>query len=195
MNFVDVDLANEPLTPKDCKFIQDKNYPICILGFQLKNSYDQARLQIKEKYGFSDYIHFLPDSDATPVVIRGKIITPRADIQQLLRQCENFGTSLADLPHRRYEGLLSEYDLTCKNCYAFLQKGLYPIDGECIETFAKEKINLNDLYSDAFNTKKIPQFQSSAYFTIYILSNKSTFRQGTDKIVNDLQKKYNTENK
>jgi hypothetical protein len=128
-------------------------------------------------------------------MIRGKIITPRANLQQLLRQCENFGMSLSDLPHRRYESLLSEYNLTCKNCYAYLQKGIYPIDSECVGIFAKENINVVDLYTDAFNTKKVPQFQSCGYFTIFILSNRSVFRQGTDKIVEKLQNNTPLKNK
>jgi hypothetical protein len=177
MNLINVDLATESLTPRDCSFIADKNYPFCILGFQLKNAYDQTRLQLKKKYNVKDYVHLLPDSGLT--------FTPQQTINTLLNQLEIFNTSLTDLPLKRYESILSEYNLSCKNCYGSLQRGIYPIDGECIKNISKENIDLDDLYTNAFDTEHVAPFQAYAYFTIYILINKSVYRTGTDKIVSN----------
>ena len=187
MNIVNVDLVSEPLTPKDSIFIADKNYPFCLLGFQLKHSYDQNRLQLKDNYHIKDYTHFLPDSDCTPIFFRGINITPKAELIPLLNQLERFNVSLTDLPTKRYTSLLAEYKLTCKNCYGSLQKGVYPVDGECVNFFAKEEVNLDDLYSNAFNVDLVPSFQSYGYFTIFILQNKSVFRSGTDNIISKIR--------
>lgn len=189
MNFIDVDLAIEPLTPTGCNFIADKNYPFCLLGFQLKNAYDQSRLQFKKDYNIVDYVHFLPDSNATPLFFRGLSVKPNQSINNLFKQLELFTVSLAELPTKKYEHVLSEYRLTCKDCYGSLQKGVYPIDGECINLITDDNIDLHDLYTNAFDTNNVPLFQACSYFTIYILSNKSIYRTGTDKIILDFQKK------
>jgi hypothetical protein len=187
MNFIDIDLATESLTPRDCNFISDKNYPFCLLGFQLKNAYDQTRLIFRDEYKIRDYVHFLPDSEATPMFFRGIRITPKASFNNLFIQLDNFNTSLTELPIRHYERIISSYSLSCKNCYGSMQRGVYPIDGECINDFAKNNINLDDLYSNAFDVDKVPIFQSCAYFTIFILCNKSIYRVNTDKIMSSFQ--------
>ena len=188
MNLIDVDLASEPLTPTGCNFIADKNYPFCILGFQLKNAYDKLRLRFKKQYDILDYVHFLPDSDATPLFFRGINVRPTQAINTLFRQLEAFNTSLTELPLKKYEHVLSEYRLTCKDCYGSLQRGVYPVDGECINLITENHVDLNDLYANAFDTENVPLFQSCGYFTIFILSNKSIYRTGTDKIILNFQK-------
>lgn len=176
MNLVDIDLVEEPPVIEGCNSLTGHNYPFCLIGFQVKNSYDQQRLQLKEKYKSNTYAHRLPNSDGDLTFFRGIKITPRAEMSQLFRQLENFNTSLVDLPLKHYESTLQDFNLSCKNCYSFLQKGIYPIDGERINIFAKEQIDLNDLYTNGFDTDLVPHFQSFAYFTIYILENKSIFK-------------------
>jgi hypothetical protein len=188
MNIVNVDLASEPITIKDCNIIKDKNYPFCLLGFQLKNSYDQARLILKDEYHAHDYVHMLPDVDGTPVIFRGIPITPKSKFGDLFKQLEQFNLSLSELPIKRYEHLLCEYDLTCKNCFGAMQKGVYPIDGECINSFAREVFDINQLYADAFKTDDVPFYQSTGYFTIFILQNRSIYRHGTDNLIADIVK-------
>jgi hypothetical protein len=188
MNLINTDLAIEPLATSSGSFIADKDYPVCVLGFQLKNLYDQCRLQLKSSYKFRDYIHFLPGSDATPTFFRGVIFSPKNNFLNLFRQLENFNLSLSDLPIKHYKNLLNEYSLTCNNCYAFLQKGIYPVDSECITKVSKNNFDLTDLYTNAFNTKEVPSFQLYGYFTIFILSNKSVFRHGTDNLPAALKK-------
>jgi hypothetical protein len=188
MNLIDIDLAVEPLTPKECNFIADKNYPFCLLGFQLKNAYDQSRLQFKKKYNIVDYVHFLPDSNATPLFFRGLSLKPNQKINSLFKQLELFNISLSELPTNKYKHVLSEYRLTCEDCFGSLQKGVYPIDGECVNLITSDIVDLNDLYANAFDTDVVPLFQSCGYFTVYILSNKSIYRTGTDKIILEFQK-------
>lgn len=183
MNFINIDLAAEPLTQVGCNQIADKDYPFCILGFQLKNAYDQSRLKFKECYKLIDYVHFLPNSAATPTFFRGISFIPTQTVSSLFKQLEVFNLSLTDLSIKKYEHVLSEYRLTCKGCYGSLQKGIYPIDGECINLLSQTPIDLNDLYCNAFDTDSVPLFQSYGYFTVFILNNKSIFRTGTDKII------------
>jgi hypothetical protein len=191
MNIVNIDLASEPLTTENCNILSDKDYPFCLLGFQLKNSYDQVRLQLKTKYKINDYMHLLPDSDATPSFFRGMAITPKGNLRNLFIQLGNLNTSFSELPVKHYQHILSEYNLTCNNCYAHLQRGVYPIDGECINELSDSYIDIVDLYTNAFNNKNVPAFQSCAYFTIFVLNNRSIFRHNVDQITTKFIKNNN----
>ena len=183
MTYLNVDLATETIIPNDCRVIADKEYPICLLGFQLKNAYDQLRLKIKKIYKFQDYVHFLPDSGATTTFFRGIQLNPLPAVNSLFRQLEQFNISLTDLPVKRYESVLHEYNLSCKECYGNLHRGIYPVDGNSLKHITNDKIDLNDLYENAFDTDSVPIFQSYSYLTIYILSNKSIYRTGTDNLI------------
>jgi hypothetical protein len=190
MNFINTELVSESLTFDSCNFIPDKEYPFCIFGFQIRNAYDQSRLKIKSQYNVKDYVHFLPDSDATPTYFRGIRLTPNQSLLPLLTRINQLNTTLTDIPVKHYSAIISEFGMSCKNCYAHLQKGIYPIDGERITEFSKTKINIDDLYCNAFDTENVPLFQSIGYFTIFILNNKSIYRSGTDKIISDFRKNF-----
>lgn len=176
MNLIDIDLISELPSAKNFYMLKDNEYPFCILGFQIKNAYDQARLNLKEYLNAKDYVHYLPKKEKEVMCFRGIKITPKNYFSPLLTQFSNFNTNPLDISKRRYESIIHEYGLTCKNCYSLLQKGVYPIDGECIGTFVRENININNLYENAFNLEQVPLFQSYAYFTIFILENKSIFK-------------------
>ena len=177
MTLVDVDLATEPPSLKGYTQIPGERYPFCLLGFQIKSSYDEQRLQLKSKHNAKDYVHVLPNSQKEMTFFRGIKVTPRQELLPLLSRLESFNVSLNDTPHKHYAYTLNEYGLTCKNCYSHYQRGIYPIDGECINQFAREDIDLNELYASGFDTKLVPHFQSYAYFTIFILENKSIFKR------------------
>ena len=39
MNLLDIDLVDKPIDVDEFEYAQDQNYPICLLGFQIKNLY------------------------------------------------------------------------------------------------------------------------------------------------------------
>ena len=176
MTLIDVESAQEPVDLNKFTLIPAEKYPYSIIGFQLKNSYDQQRIKIKSKYNTKDIIHPLPSSALTAICYRGIKIHIREKYQPLLDQLKKFNTILTDnVDISVYENLLSDYNLTCNECYAFLRKGVYPVDGSCLNELSNIDITLESLYEGAFNTKSVPAFQSFSSFTIFILCNETIY--------------------
>lgn len=176
MTLIDVDNATEPLVLEKFNIIQPSEYPYCLLGFQLKNSYDQERLLVKSKYKIKDVIHLLPTAITTPACFRGMKLNIKPEFSVLINQIGKFNTSLKseDSFLLDYKSLLNKYNLTCNDCWGYLKKGVYPIDGNCLNTLSDTKWTLEMLYNDAF-VSNVPFFQSFSSFTIFILCNNTIF--------------------
>jgi hypothetical protein len=180
MTLVDVDGTQEPLTLENFTVISKNKYPYSIIGFQLKNLYDQQRIKIKSKYNTKDIIHILPTVNLEAAFFRGIKIFIYEKYYPLLEQLGKFNTILSnDLNITAYKNLLNEYGLTCNECYAFLRKGVYPIDGGCLSSISNIDITLESLYENAFNTKSVPIYQSFSSFTIFILCNETIYASTT----------------
>jgi hypothetical protein len=177
MTLVDVDSIQEPLTLDNFTVISKSKYPYSIIGFQLKNLYDQQRIRIKSKYNTKDIIHILPTVNLEATFFRGIKIYIREKYHPLLKQLSKLNLILNnEINTTIYKNLLNEYNLTCNECYAFLKKGVYPIDGQCLSKISNIDITLESLYENAFNTKSVPVFQSFSSFTIFILCNETVYR-------------------
>lgn len=176
MTLINIDSAEEALKLDSFKFIPAEKYPYSIIGFQLKNFYDQQRIKLKSKYRTKDIIHPLPTSDLAVACFRGIKILIREKYQPFIEQLKKFNTVLSDrIDVTVYENLLNEYGLTCSDCYSFLKKGVYPVDGKCLSEISNIDITLESLYEDAFNTKNVPAYQSFSSFTIFILCNETIY--------------------
>ena len=73
--------------------------------------------------------------------------------------------------------MLLEFNLSCDDSYALLKKGVYPIDGKHINALCDTNLTLEQIYTDAFNTKQIPHYQSFCGLTIFILCNDTIFNR------------------
>jgi hypothetical protein len=176
MTLVDVNDTREPLTLDNFTIISKNKYPYSIIGFQLKNLYDQQRIKIKSKYNTKDIVHILPTVNLEATFFRGIKIYIREKYLPLIDQLKQFNTILSDdIDVNVYKNLLSEYGLTCDECFAFLRKGVYPIDGKCLSNISNIDITLESLYENAFNTKRVPIYQSFSSFTIFILCNETIY--------------------
>ena len=175
MTLVDVNSTADPLQLDNFYVIPKTDYPYCLFGFQLKNSYDQERIKIKSKYKVKDVIHLLPTSEMSPMCFRGIKLQLNKKLDSLIRHLQTYNISLkANISVDEYKKLLSKYNLTCNDSYAYLRKGVYPVDGSCIESITDLKWSIEELYEDAFDNS-VPFFQSFSCFTIFILCNESIF--------------------
>jgi hypothetical protein len=176
MTMVDVNSIQDPLDLDKFRLLSDDKYPYSIIGFQLKNSYDQQRIKVKSKYNTKDIIHLLPKAKVTPTFFRGIKIHIREKYLPLIEQFKKLNVIFNEsISIDTYKNLLGEYGLSCNECYAFLKKGIYPIDGSCLANISNIDITLESLYENAFDTKTVPAFQSFSSFTIFILCNESLF--------------------
>ena len=178
MTLIDVDLEQEPLDIKNFLKISLSDYPYCLIGFQLKSLYDQKRISLKLKYKAQDYIHILPEAKLTPSFFRGIRLSLKPSFLPLVERLRQLNTSLTNsVKELTYKNILSEYNLSCDDCYAFLRKGVYPVDGKHLQLIADTDLTLDELYEDAFNTKQVPVFQSYSSFTIFLLCNETVFKR------------------
>jgi len=178
MTLVDINNTQEPLELDKFTVVPEKKYPYSIIGFQLKSLYDQQRIKVKSKYNTKDIIHILPTASLEAAFFRGIKILIREEYYPLLNQLRKFNTTIAtdNIDVGVYKNLLKEYDLSCDECYAFLKKSVYPIDGHCLSKISNIDITLESLYENAFNTKSVPAYQSFSSFTIFILCNETIYQ-------------------
>lgn len=192
MSMLDIELVNEPLDVDCFTYLNDDDYPLCVLGFQLKNLYDQKRLIINEKYNPKDFIHLVPNDAIAPKFLRGITLTLKKDFLPLITHLEALGTHDASaVSVESYKKILKQYNLTCENCYAYLNKGMYPIDSECLDTIASTNLTQDSLYCDVLEHNDFT-FQTFGYFVIYILSNKNISKTQTKSYLHAVVKEYNS---
>jgi len=191
MTVLDINLAEEPLDIDTFSYLSDSDYPVTLLGFQLKNLYDQKRLIIKKEYNPIDIIHLVPDETVMPKFFRGIKITPLKRFDYLIKQLEALGSLNNETINKDfYTEILNENNLSCNNCFAYLRKGVYPIDSEHLEYFTDSKLTQEDLYTKMLDNSLINNFQSLGYFVIYVLSNKNIYKTTTNNFLHAVVKKY-----
>ena len=191
MNMLDVNLAEQPLDIDSFSYLGDADYPAVILGFQLKNLYDQKRLIIKPEYKPVDVIHFVPGEAILPKFFRGIKVKIEPKYNYLITKLEALGSSAAaEINKSFYAEMLNEYGLSCNNCFAFLRKGIYPIDSEHLNAFTNLKITQKDLYDHVLEKTESSNFQSFGYFVIYVLSNRNLYKTTTNNFLHTVVKKY-----
>jgi hypothetical protein len=189
---LDIELVNEPLDIDSFTYLNDEDYPACVLGFQLKNLYDQKRLIINKKYNPRDIIHLVPNDAVMPKFFRGIDLTIKKEFLPLISHLEVIGTqNTTPVSVENYKNILKNYNLKCENCFAYLNKGIYPIDSECLSVISSTNLTQDELYSDVLEHNDF-LFQTFGYFVIYILSNKNTYKTPTKNYLHAVVKKYNS---
>jgi len=190
MNILGLDLVDEPLDIDTFSYLDDVDYPYCVLGFQLKNLYDQKRLVFKKEFNSKDVIHLVPNDAVMPKFFRGIKLKLKNEFVPFLRHIEMLGsTNKLAINTENYKTILKQYGLTCDNCFAYLNKGIYPIDSECLNKISTQQFNIDSLYSDYLESNS-PAFQSLGYFVIYILSNKNYYETTTKNYLHAVVKSY-----
>ena len=176
MTLVDIDNITEPLVIEKFNLLSKNDYPYCLIGFQLKNFYDQERLKIKAKYKAKDVVHSLPTATDNYSFFRGIKLELKPNYNLLTRTLQHLNIHLCKdtVDLESYKQILNDNELTCDDCYGYLRKGVYPIDGKCLPIISEYKHSLEHLYEDAFDAK-IPVYQSFSSFTIFILCNDTIF--------------------
>lgn len=192
MNIVGIDLIEQPLDIDSFSYLSDQDYPFVLLGFQLKNLYDQKRLIIKSSYNPVDVIHFVPGESVMPKFFRGIKINLNSSYNYFLKKIEALNLQKNNSIDKNYYcELLKEYKLSCNNCYAFLRKGIYPIDSEHLTNISTTKLTQEDLYTNLLDINAVNNFQALGYFVIYVLSNKNIYNTTTKNFLHSVVKSYN----
>ncbi len=165
MNTVDVNTVDTPVDPAGFNNLQTDNYPYCILGFQVKNLYDQTRLVIPQQYKPVNIIH--KDKDNI-LYFRGVNVTPTPLLYGIINRLNSgYGST-----NEQYVDILNEFSVTCSNCCHLKRDSVFPIDNNCIDTLIEPHIDTQQLYYDMLHNNDVPFYQSISYMSLFILVNK-----------------------
>lgn len=189
MNLLNIDLVDKPIDVDEFEYAQDQDYPICLLGFQIKNLYDQKRLTFNKKFKTKNIIHFVPNQSPTPKFFKGVELTILKEKRPFITLLNELGSKKENVSTEEYKSVLNRANLSCDNCYAYLCNGVYPIDSECIHKISNFDFNVNELYEQILDSKE-NGFQSFGYFVIYILSNKNYQKTSTKNFIFKAVKMY-----
>jgi len=189
VNILDVSLVDEPLDVSAFSYLTDNDYPCALLGVQIKNLYDQKRLQFNSAYNSVDVIHCVPNEHIMPKFFRGIKLNLNSNLTPLIEKLDTLNFTNKNIINN-YKNILSEFNLTTNNCYAFLQKGTYPIDSECLDFCTKINEPIETIYENIFSNTDVATFQNYGYLVIYILSNKNVSKTTTKDFIFSAVKNY-----
>ena len=183
MQIININTAELPADTSQFEPLHDSaDYPYCLLGFQIKNSYDQLRLKFPKKYNAKNIIHLVYYPETEPIFFRGIKLTPTQQVSSFLKELKiNESQSYGDLKLKVYSDLLSRFNASCDNCFLYLRPGVYPIDSSNISCFVEESVDLNELYRDIFFQEDVPFYQSVGCIVLYILDKSNIANKTPEK--------------
>ena len=191
MDIIDVSQIDESVNLKKFTVLSDNEYPCCILGFKIKNKYDQLRYKIPSKYRSNDYTHFVYSPETMPVFFRGIRLNPSSRLVKLTNELTHLEKhQLSEITLPQYSMCLAGHDLSCDECLCHLQPGVYPINSSCIDKLTDSQINITELYEDIFANASVPYFQSIGYMSIFILSNSNKQNTNNKKMLKSIVDNY-----
>lgn len=137
---IDITLAQQPV---DLDGFETTNNikPCLFLGFVIKNEYDNRRFKIHSKYKPRKFLHIINEQDFIPLY--GIILTPSCIIKKILDIMIN-QEKLYNISLPVYENVLSQFSLTCVDCYSYFTTHLYPVNIDLLKN-----VTTDDLREDS----------------------------------------------
>ena len=117
-------------TPVNCDSFDSTipKKPSLFLGFILKNEYDNQRLEINEKFKPKKFLKVFKTNKKLEIAplygICLELNSKGLELMELIKKQE----AVKNINLVVYENLLSQYELTCNDCYGYFKNGIYPID-------------------------------------------------------------------
>jgi hypothetical protein len=170
MYSVDVTEKTTPVEYEKFKLVSASKYPLCILGYEIKNLFDQKYLTINKKFKPKDIVHFTKLPSVTPIFLRGITFTPNNKLSCLIEELSEYrDTNFKAITTSSYIKYVLKYKLDCEHTLSCLQDGIYPLDSEYLSDVTKDKNILNTLYKDMMRDTYIPSYLKLRYYKIFIL--------------------------
>lgn len=167
MKFLDPSLSVEPIDQKLMHWHADNHYPLVCAGVFVRSKYDQMRLSFNKPYEGTDIFHAVYENgNVNAVCLKALPLKVEKTYTPLIEQL----TAQPRLELTQYKNLISEFNLTCDDCYGFFGPTIFPIDIKHIDIITKKKFSAKELYEKVLNTNNSNSWQSYAGFTIFILT-------------------------
>tara|TARA_R110000787_G_scaffold40970_2_gene101367 strand:+ start:1020 stop:1529 length:510 start_codon:yes stop_codon:yes gene_type:complete len=137
---IDVSLVESPVNGEGFSY-ETPLEPSIFLGFIIKNEYDNKRLDINEKYNPKKFFRlYKSNSKSNMLPLYGVCLKPNELGEKIIRLVSDQEKSY-DINLVVYQNLLSEFDITCNDCYAYFKSGIYPIDFKKFRDLTDDKIS------------------------------------------------------
>ena len=178
---IDADLLDKPISTNKYTIYDIDSLPKLYLGFIMKNKFDEARTHIKSKYKPQYISHFTKSSKLEPVYMYGIEINPKTEYTPLLNMINEkmFLQNFVDYQKfkQTYRMLLSEYNLSCHNCYGYLSDGIYPIDVDHLTTISKKSFSseIKSGLQKLLKSNEMPWYFKLANFKLFVLGKSSAY--------------------
>ena len=175
MRCSNIQLIDKPVLTKDYHIYNIDQLPKVFLGINIKNKYDEARIQIKPKYKPKSISHFKLDTELEPVFLYGIEISVKSKYHKLLNKLNSnqcYSNTLCPKQQiSKYKQLLSLFNLTCDACYGYLSNGIYPVDIIHLQDITKRKFikEIDTGFKCMLDKTSVPWFMNFANFNIFIL--------------------------
>lgn len=173
---VQLSLSDSPIAIKDYTTYKSVNLPKVVLGLRIKNKFDEDRTIIKSKYSPKNVLHFKWTSQLEPTFLHGIEINVKKQYQPLLQLLKTNNIFLQSDTYNQcrdgYRKILTEYNLSCDDCYGYFADGLYPIDLKHLSKISKKSYSaeLQTGLSSLLKQTKYPWYCSLPNFNLFILT-------------------------
>ena len=137
---IDVSLIESSVSMDDFSY-ETPLRPSIFLGFIIKNEYDNKRLEINDKYGPKKFVRIYKENGESKML----------PLYGICLELNELGNNIVDLITAQeksydinlvvYQNLISEFNLTCNDCYAYFKSGIYPIDFNKFRSITDDKIS------------------------------------------------------
>jgi len=158
-------LAEAPVRIEEYTTLLKSDKPLLLLGSVIKNRYDEDRLIFNESALIQSIV-------VGKTAIKGIALEPNLglNLDLLFEQLKMVADST--LTPAFYEKTLKQFNLSSSECYSYLRKSVYPVNGECINTITTSNLVISDYYDQIFDKTTACSWQNLSYLTLFILINK-----------------------
>lgn len=161
-------LFDQPVEEKRYTPTTATQLPEIIMGFVMKNRYDERRLKIKNLMRPVNVAHqYRNDDRLSTIHIHGVKLDPQEMVNHL---CETVARA-EPITVESYKNILKYNRLSCDNCAQHLRPGIYPIDIKCLPILSRNRHKSDYLYLRSLleHDEKLPWFSSWTEFNIFVL--------------------------
>jgi hypothetical protein len=126
-NNIDLAEVNRGVNANLFKPLDYRQIPQLFLGFIIKNNFEYNALRCTDET--NDIAHLCgSDGIIEPVFLRGIFIEPPLIIDKIIEQVNKIKPVDINTIFNQYIKILSQFNLSCNNTYAYLLDGMFPID-------------------------------------------------------------------
>lgn len=159
-------LLDQPLRKSRYRSTHTSDQPLVLLGFKVKNRYDESRLRFKK---FLNPIGVKHTGAEQPIYMHGVALQPPRDL--INRLCTTLARAIP-INASSYHNILRYNHMSCDTCVQHLDHGLYPVDVTCLSRLSNNRFRSDYMYLRSLldPDPDLPWFCSWTNFNIFIIS-------------------------